>query len=119
MPFTVVCPVPPLAIGTMPVKLLASAEEEIVISRLPSNATPLIFLGVASLVAVEAFPLIDPMMVLLNVLSPANICAPFVTIPPLVASAGAKLNTPDVMLAPLAVDVSLIAATSLTDPVKP
>ena len=42
-----------------------------------------------------------------NVFVPANVCAPVVTIPPLVPSAGAKLNTPDVMVAPFVVAVPI------------
>jgi hypothetical protein len=44
----------------------------------------------------------------LNVFAPAKVCAPVVTIPPFVALAGAKFKTPEVMLAPLVVEVPLI-----------
>ena len=40
----------------VPVKVPASAVEVIVISALPSNATPLMFLAVANLVAIAALP---------------------------------------------------------------
>ena len=42
----------------VPVKVSASVVEVIVISPLPSNATPLMFLAVASLVAVPALPVV-------------------------------------------------------------
>jgi hypothetical protein len=42
----------------VPVKVPASAVEVIVISPLPSNATPLMVLAVANLVAVAALPVI-------------------------------------------------------------
>ena len=45
----------------------------------------------------------------LNILLPANVCAPVVTIPPLVALAGVKLKTPAVIVPPLVVDEPPIA----------
>ena len=53
---TFVAPVPPFAIATVPIRVPASAVEVIVISALPSNATPLMFLAVANLVAIAALP---------------------------------------------------------------
>ena len=44
----------------------------------------------------------------LNVFAPAKVCAPVVTIPPFVPSAGASFNSPEVIVAPLAVEVPLI-----------
>lgn len=46
--------------NVVPVSLLASAAAVMVISAVPSNGTPLIFLGVPSLVAVAAFPVTLP-----------------------------------------------------------
>jgi hypothetical protein len=46
--------------NVVPVNVLASAAAFIVISADPSNGTPLIFLGVASLVAVAALPVTLP-----------------------------------------------------------
>ena len=43
--------------------------------------------AVCSAVAVPAFPLIEPEMVLLNVFMPAKVCAPVVTTPDAVALA--------------------------------
>ena len=48
-------------------------------------------------------------MSFVNDLSPPNVCALEVTIPPLVPSAGVKLNTPEVIVPPLAVDEAPIA----------
>ena len=60
LPFTkpviVEVPVPPLTTCTVPDNVEAAAA--IVISALPSNATPLIFLGAANFVAVAAFPVV-------------------------------------------------------------
>ena len=55
---------------------------EILIFPLPSNDVPLIVTGVANLVAVAALPLIDPMMVLLNVFEPVTVCIPASVISP-------------------------------------
>jgi hypothetical protein len=69
-PLLVIAPVDKLAIvptlvklepvtvefNVVPVKVPASADDVIVISPLPSNATPFIFLAVANLVAVPALP---------------------------------------------------------------
>ena len=55
-PSEVVAPVPPFATGTIPDKVEAAAV--IVISALPSNATPLIFLGAANFVDVAALPVV-------------------------------------------------------------
>jgi hypothetical protein len=44
----------------LPVNRLASAAELMVISDVPSNGTPLIFLAVASFVAVPALPVTLP-----------------------------------------------------------
>lgn len=49
---------------------------EILISPVPSNEVPFIVTGVVNLVAVAALPLIDPMMVLLNVFEPVTVCIP-------------------------------------------
>ena len=35
-----------------------------------------------------------------NIFAPANVCVPLVTMPPLVPSAGAGLNTPEGIIAP-------------------
>ena len=51
----------------VPVKVPASAEAEIVISLLPSNGTPLIFLGAANFVAVAALPFTLPAIGLVTV----------------------------------------------------
>ena len=55
---------------------------EILIFPLPSNEVPLIVTGVANLVAVAALPLIEPMMVLLNVFEPVTVCIPASVISP-------------------------------------
>ena len=51
-----------------------------------------------------------------KVFLPPNVCALEVTIPPLVPSAGVKLNTPEVMVAPLAVDDTPIDPIEVEDP---
>jgi hypothetical protein len=51
-----------LPASVVPVRVAASIIGEIVILILPSNATPLIFLGVASFVAVAELPVIFPLM---------------------------------------------------------
>ena len=57
-----------------------------------------------ALVAVVALPKkFGAVTSLLNVLAPANVCAPVVTIPPFVASAGARFKIPEVTIAPLEV----------------
>ena len=77
-------------------------------SALPSNATPLIFLGAANFVAVAALPIkLGAVMSLLNVFAPAIVCDPLVSIPPFVASAGVKINSVvPLIVAPLAFDVT-------------
>ena len=50
------------------------------------------------------------------VLLPAKDCVPVLTTPPLVAFAGAKLKTPEVMLAPFAVDVLVMVPTEIVLP---
>ena len=47
----------------------------------------------------------------MKVLFPAKDCALVVTIPPLEASAGAKLNSPELIVAPFVVELELIAPT--------
>jgi hypothetical protein len=47
-----------VAFNVLPVKVPAAAVT--VISALPSNATPLMFLGVANFVAVAALPVVEP-----------------------------------------------------------
>ena len=91
---TVLNPVPPLAAATMPDTLVAD-------------------------VAVAALPAMEPLMVAEKVFDPANVCDPIVIMPPLNPSAGAKLNMPELMLAPLVVGVALIAPTFATEPVAP
>jgi len=57
-------------------------------------------------------PAPDPAVIVMgeeNVLLPAKVCEPVVTIPALVPLAGAKLNTPAVIVPPLAVDEPPIA----------
>jgi hypothetical protein len=49
-----------LGFSVVPVNVFASAAAVMVIFAEPSNGTPLIFLGVASLVAVAAFPVTLP-----------------------------------------------------------
>jgi hypothetical protein len=48
-----------------------------------------------------------------KVLFPAKVCVPVVTTPALLPSAGAKFNTPEVMLAPLAVEEPAMVPTEL------
>ena len=48
-----------VAFNVVPDKVPASAIAEIVISALPSNATPLIFFVAANFVAVAALPVVD------------------------------------------------------------
>ena len=55
-----------------PVKVVASATAVMVILPVPSNGTPLIFLGVASLVAVPALPVTLPAIGAVTV-SPLNV----------------------------------------------
>ena len=55
-PAAVLAPVPPFATRTVPDNVDAAVE--IVISALPSNATPLIFLGAANFVAVAELPVV-------------------------------------------------------------
>ena len=55
-PKEVFAPVPPFSIGTIPDNVVA--DEVMVISELPSNATPLMFFGAANLVAVAALPVV-------------------------------------------------------------
>ena len=51
---------------------------------------------------------------LLNVFEPAKFCAPVVTIPPLLASAGVKINSVvPLIIAPFALDVAAIAPIEL------
>ena len=116
-------PVPPLFTVTA-VPLQTPLVMVPTVSKLDSEVNVVLlvavmFPAVVAVVAVDALPLMDPLMVLLNVFAPANVCAALVTIPPFVPSAGAKLNTPDVMLAPLAVEDPLIGSTLATDPVAP
>ena len=47
----------------------------------------------------------------LKVLFPENVWAPVVIIPPLIESAGARFNTPVVMVAPFVFEVEFIAPT--------
>ena len=47
----------------VPANVSADAAAAMVISALPSNATPLIFLGVANLVAVAALAVVDTLVV--------------------------------------------------------
>ena len=75
----------------VPVKVPASAEAVIVISSLPSNATPLIFLAVDNFVAVLAVPAVDAVVALvavaaLPVILPtiASITVKFANVPTLV-----------------------------------
>ena len=56
----------------MPVKVLASATAVTVIDELPSNGTPLILTGAASLVAVPALPVTLPTIGLVTV-KPVNV----------------------------------------------
>ena len=49
-----------------------------------------------------------------NLLLPPIDCGPLVNTPPIVASAGVKFNTPEVIVAPLALDVPEIAPTEET-----
>ena len=63
--------------------------------------TPVKFALVVTVAAFPVtFPVTFPTIPLLKVLTPANVWAVLVTIPGLVASAGAKFNTPLVMVAP-------------------
>ena len=55
--------------------------------------------------ATERFPL--------TVLSPANVCVPVVIIPPFVPSAGVRLITPDVRVAPFAFELPPIAPNEI------
>ena len=51
---------------------------------------------------------------LLNVFEPAKVCAPVVTIPPLLTSAGVKINSVvPLIIAPFALDVAAIAPIEL------
>ena len=58
-------------------------------------------------------PVANNPSLLLNVFNPAIVWTSVVRIPPLLASAGAKFNTPSVTAAPFGVDVLLIAPTAL------
>ena len=49
-----------------------------------------------------------------KVLAPAKVCIPLVTIPPFVASAGVKVNTVPLMVAPFALEVPAIGVKVLT-----
>ena len=113
-------PVPPLFTATA-VPLQTPLVMAPTVSKLDSEVNVVLLVAVMfpDVVAVVALPLMDPLMVLLNVFAPANVCAALVTIPPFVPSAGAKLNTPELMLAPLAVEDPLIGSTLATDPVAP
>ena len=51
-----------------------------------------------------------------KVLFPAKDCVPVVTTPPLLAFAGAKFNTPEVMLAPFTFEVLVIVPTEIELP---
>jgi hypothetical protein len=55
----------------------------------------------------------------LKVLEPAKVWAPVVTIPPSVAFAGVKFNTPAVMLAPFELEVLEIAPSVIAVPEVP
>lgn len=55
---------------------------EKLIFALPSNEVPLMVTGVDNLEAVAAFPLIDPIIVLLNVFVPTTVCTPLSVISP-------------------------------------
>ena len=80
-----------LAARVAPVKVPAPATAVMVISALPSNATPLIFLVAANLVAVPALPVTLPVIgaVTVNPLRvPTEVivgCAAVVTVPAVVA----------------------------------
>ena len=51
---------------------------------------------------------------MINVFEPAKVCAPVVTIPPLLASAGVKINSVvPLIIAPFALDVAAIAPIEL------
>ncbi len=72
--------------------------------------------AVFELSPVLPLPTVNPLTVksALNVLAPAKVCAAVVTTPPFVPSAGARFKTPDVILAPLAVELALIAPMLVT-----
>lgn len=96
VPPSVVAPVPTVNVlipltAVFPFKVVAPVTPNVP----PSDVAPVPTVNV--LVPLTAvFPL--------NVLAPAKVCAAVVTTPPFVPSAGARFNTFDVMLAPLAVE---------------
>ena len=52
----------------------------------------------------------------LKILAPAKVCSPVVTTPPLVASAGAKLSTPEDRVAPLGLEEGPIGPKLVASP---
>ena len=77
-----------LLASVVPVNNPASADVVMVMSDVPSNETPLIFLAVASFVAVAALPVMAPLIGVVTV-SPDNVptkvifgCAAVVSVPP-------------------------------------
>ena len=91
----------PLAVLSSPVVLLLSVDAPIAVFL--DNAPP-------------PFPTVIPLAIksLLNVLEPAKVCVPLVTIPPLVPSAGARVNVAPLIEAPLAVEDPAILPTVVT-----
>ena len=71
-----------------------------VISALPLNAVPLIFLEVANVVAVLALPVKLPMILLLKVFAPAIFCAPVEINPGLDSFAAANVNDVPLIVPP-------------------
>ena len=65
----------------------------------------------AILVAVPAFPVTFPTILSLKVFTPPIVWAPIVTIPGLVALAGAKFKTPLVIVAPFSSALALTGPT--------
>ena len=84
--------------------------------------TPVKFALVVTVAAFPVtFPVTLPTIPLLNVLTPANVWAVLVTIPGLVASAGAKFNTPLVMVAPFSLalkptDPTVVETETVVEP---
>jgi hypothetical protein len=79
---------------------------------------PAILVVVVAVDAVVALPdklpiKLGAVILLLNVFAPAIVCVPLVTIPPLVPSAGERVNVVPLIVAPFILEVPLIDPTVL------